>query len=133
MFHYDIILSKPVKGANMWFKIQIEKDLFYMLYILIIFAILALLWDVKLKYDEQKASYDDAQTFSDLDELFNYIENSSMPVKAIYRSQNKQFSAEENLIKPLESKYKLDNIILDIKSDYNHYCFTITKKKTVKP
>ena len=120
----------------MWLKIQIEKELFYMLYILIILAILNLatiLWEVKLKYDEQKASYDDAQTFSSLDELFDYIENSSLPVKTIYRSQNKQFSAEENLIKPLESKYKLDNIIVDIKNDYNRYCFTITKKKTVKP
>lgn len=120
----------------MWLKIQIEKELFYMLYILIILATLAILkilWEVKLKYDEQKASYDDAQTFSSLDELFDYIENSSLPVKTIYRSQNKQFSAEENLIKPLESKYKLDNIIVDIKNDYNHYCFTITKKKTVKP
>ena len=87
-----------------------------MLYILIILAtlaILTILWEVKLRYDEQKASYDDAQTFSDLDELFDYIENSSMPVKTIYRSQNKQFSPEENLIKPLESKYKLDNIIVD--------------------
>ena len=112
----------------MWFKIQIEKELFYMLYSS------PVLWEVKLKYDEQKASYDDAQTFSDLDDLFEYIENSSLPVKAIYRSQNKQFSAEENLIKPLESKYKLKNIIVDaIKNDYNRYCFTITKKKTVKP
>ena len=117
----------------MWLKIQIEKELFYMLYILIIFAILALLWEIKLKYDEQKASYDDTQTFSNLDELFDYIENSSLPVKAVYRSQNEQFSAEENLIKPLESKYKLKNIIVDINSDYNRYCFTITKKKTVKP
>ena len=133
MFHYDIILSKPVKGANMWLKIQIEKELFYMLYILIIFAILALLWEIKLKYDEQKASYDDTQTFSNLDELFDYIENSSLPVKAVYRSQNKQFSAEENLVKPLESKYKLKNFIIDINSNYNRYCFTVTKKKTVKP
>ena len=117
----------------MWFKIQIEKELFYMLYISLIFVILALLWEIKLKYDEQKASYDDTQTFSNLDELFDYIENSSLPVKAVYRSQNKQFSAEENLIKPLESKYKLKNIIVDINSDYNRYCFTITKKKTVKP
>ena len=119
-------------------KIQIEKDLFHMLYILIIFAILALLWEIKLKYDEQKASYDDAQTFSNLDELFDYIENSSLPVKAVYRSQNKQFSAEENLIKPLESKYKLNNIIIDIhdiQSGYTRYCFTITKKKkkTLQP
>ena len=114
----------------MWLKIQIEKELFYMLYILIIFAILALLWEIKLKYDEQKVSYDDAQTFSSLDELFDYIENSSLPVKAVYRSQNKQFSAEENLIKPLESKYKLKNIIVDVNNDY---CFTITKKKTVEP
>lgn len=129
-------MLKPVKGANMWLKIQIEKELFYMLYISLILAtlaILTILWEVKLKYDEQKASYDDAQTFSSLDELFDYIENSSLPVKTVYRSQNKQFSAEENLIKPLESKYKLDNIIVDIKNDYNHYCFTITKKKTVKP
>jgi hypothetical protein len=117
----------------MWLKIQIEKELFYMLYILIIFVILALLWEIKLKYDEQKASYDDTQTFSNLDELFDYIENSSLPVKAVYRSQNKRFSAEENLIKPLESKYKLKNFIIDINSDYNRYCFTITKKKTVKP
>ena len=125
-------MLKPVKGADMWFKIQIEKDLFYMLYMLIIFAILALLWDVKLKYDEQKASYDDAQTFSDLDELFDYIENSSMPVKAIYRSQNKQFTPEEDLIKPLESKYKLDNLIVDIKSGHTGYYFTITKKKALR-
>ena len=117
----------------MWFKIQIEKELFYMLYISLIFVILALLWEIKLKYDEQKASYDDTQTFSNLDELFDYIENSSLLVKAVYRSQNEQFSAEENLIKPLESKYKLKNIIVDINSDYNRYCFTITKKKTVKP
>ena len=104
-------------------KIQIEKDLFYML------------WEIKLKYDEQKASYDNAQTFSNLDELFDYIENSSLPVKAVYRSQNKQFSAEENLIKPLESKYKLNNIIIDIQSGYTRYCFTITKKKkkTLQP
>ena len=114
-------------------KIQIEKDLFYMLYILIIFAILALLWEIKLKYDEQKASYDDAQTFSNLDELFDYIENSSLPVKAVYRSQNKQFAPEEDLIKPLESKYKLDNLVVDIKSGHTGYYFTITKKKTVKP
>lgn len=133
MFHYDIILLKPVKGANMWLKIQIEKELFHMLYILIIFAILALLWEIKLKYDEQKASYDDAQTFSSLDELFDYIDSSSLPVKAVYRSQSERFSAEEDLIKPLESKYKLKNIIVDINSDYNRYCFTITKKKTVKP
>lgn len=119
----------------MWLKIQIEKELFHMLYILIIFAILTILWEVKLKYDEQKASYDDAQTFSSLDELFDYIENSSLPVKTVYRSQNKQFSAEENLIKPLESKYKLNNIIIDIQSSYNRYCFTITKKKkkTLQP
>lgn len=117
----------------MWLKIQIEKELFHMLYILIIFAILALLWEIKLKYDEQKASYDDAQTFSSLDELFDYIDSSSLPVKAVYRSQSERFSAEEDLIKPLESKYKLKNIIVDINSDYNRYCFTITKKKTVKP
>ena len=133
MFHYDIILLKPVKGTNMWLKIQIEKELFHMLYISLIFAILALLWEIKLKYDEQKVSYDDTQTFSSLDELFHYIENSSLPVKAVYRSQNKQFSAEENLIKPLESKYKLKNIIIDINNDYNRYCLTINKKKTVKP
>ena len=133
MFHYDIILLKPVKGTNMWLKIQIEKELFHMLYILIIFAILALLWEIKLKYDEQKVSYDDAQTFSSLDELFDYIDSSSLPVKAAYRSQSERFSAEEDLIKPLESKYKLNNIIIDINSDYNRYCFTITKKKTVKP
>ena len=114
-------------------KIQIEKDLFYMLYILIIFAILALLWEIKLKYDKQKASYDNAQTFSNLDELFDYIENSSLPVKAVYRSQNKQFAPEEDLIKPLESKYKLDNLVVDIKSGHTGYYFTITKKKTVKP
>ena len=120
----------------MWLKTQIEKELFYMFYILITLValtILTVLWEVKLKYDEQKASYNDAQTFSNLDDLFEYIENSSLPVKAIYCSQNKQFSPEENLIKPLESKYKLDNIIVDIQSSHNRYCFTITKKKTVKP
>ena len=121
----------------MWCEIQIEKELwFYMLYILIILAtlaILTILWEVKLKYDKQKASYDDAQTFSNLDELFHYIENSSIPVKAVYRSQNKQFAPEEDLIKPLESKYKLDNLVVDIKSGHTGYYFTITKKKTVKP
>ena len=76
---------------------------------------------------------DGTRKYYHIDEDANIVNDGYYYLRDTFYENMTEKEYEEMNLAISNGKYKLNNIIIDINSDYNRYCFTIIKKKTVKP